>query len=124
MSILKTLVCSLIIKIVGTTVHRLTFQLKNFYDDSLYYFDLDETVLLRHFRDAVYNVSSVHTQITQIATAAEQQTTATSEISSNMQGITEDVKQLNEIVESERSNSEVSTELLQELQQEINKLTV
>ena len=47
-----------------------------------------------------------------------------SEISSNMQGITEDVKQLNEIVESERSNSEVSTELLQELQQEINKLTV
>ena len=70
------------------------------------------------------NVSSVHTQITQIATAAEQQTTATSEISSNMQGITEDVKQLNEIVESERSNSEVSTELLQELQQEINKLTV
>ena len=45
MSTLKTLVCSLIIKIVGTTVHRLTFQLKNFYDDSLYYFDLDETVL-------------------------------------------------------------------------------
>ena len=41
-----------------------------------------------------------------------------------MQGITEDVKQLNEIVESERSNSEVSTELLQELQQGINKLTV
>ena len=70
------------------------------------------------------NVSSVHTQITQIATAAEQQTTATSEISSNMQGITDDVKQLNEIVETERTNSEVSTDLLHELQQDINKLTV
>ena len=70
------------------------------------------------------NVSSVHTQITQIATAAEQQTTATSEISSNMQGITDDVKQLNEIVETERTDSEVSTDLLHELQQDINKLTV
>ncbi len=34
------------------------------------------------------HVKQVHTQITQIATAAEQQTTATSEISSNMQGVT------------------------------------
>lgn len=34
------------------------------------------------------NVSNVNSQITQIATAAEEQTTATSEISSNMQGVT------------------------------------
>ncbi len=34
------------------------------------------------------NVSTVNSQITQIATAAEEQTTATSEISSNMQGVT------------------------------------
>ncbi len=34
------------------------------------------------------NVANVNSQITQIATAAEEQTTATSEISSNMQGVT------------------------------------
>ncbi len=40
------------------------------------------------------HVKEVHTQITQIATAAEQQTTATSEISSNMQGVTDITKDI------------------------------
>ncbi len=39
-------------------------------------------------RNIIDKVSDVNSQITQIATAAEEQTTATSEISTNMQGVT------------------------------------
>ena len=52
------------------------------------------------FDDITQKVQVVHTQISQIATAAEQQTVATSEISSNMKSITDGSHLLaNEIVD-------------------------
>lgn len=62
----------------------------------------DIHAVLKEVEDQAATVSS---QITQIATAAEQQTTATSEISTNMQGITEATKSFTE--NADEANREV-----------------
>lgn len=60
-------------------------------------------------------VEGVSSQITQIATAAEQQTTATAEISSNMQSITDGTKKLNEAISSINNDLHSSNEDVSEL---------
>ncbi len=69
-------------------------------------------------------VGGVTQQITQIATAAEQQTTATSEISTNMQGIT-DISQ-SFASEVNRANTEVSKsmEMLEDLLNHVQKIRI
>lgn len=60
-------------------------------------------------------VSSVNAQITQIATAAEQQTTATSEISGNMQDITASSQALSDDCATAKEEVDGSITLLREL---------
>lgn len=55
--------------------------------------------------DIISNVDSVNAQIGQIATAAQQQTTATSEISDNMQGVSNLTQQSSNL--SQESSSEI-----------------
>lgn len=55
--------------------------------------------------DIINNVDSVNAQIGQIATAAQQQTTATSEISNNMQGVSNLTQQSSNL--SQESSSEI-----------------
>lgn len=55
--------------------------------------------------DIINNVDSVNAQIGQIATAAQQQTTATSEISDNMQGVSNLTQQSSNL--SQESSSEI-----------------
>ncbi len=69
-------------------------------------------------------VAGVNSQITQIATAAEQQTTATAEISSNMQNITEMAKDLNNEVDEAQQCVSESVELLNQLLAEVKDLKV
>ena len=69
-------------------------------------------------------VGGVTGQITQIATAAEQQTTATSEISSNMQGITDIAKTFAEKVQDTNSDVAKSVDLLDTLLDHIKHLKV
>ncbi|MDD6755599.1 MAG: methyl-accepting chemotaxis protein, partial [Succinatimonas sp.] len=57
--------------------------------------------------DIISNVDSVNAQIGQIATAAQQQTTATSEISNNMQGVSNLTQQSSNL--SQESSSEIDT---------------
>ncbi|WP_406019803.1 methyl-accepting chemotaxis protein [Succinivibrio sp.] len=57
--------------------------------------------------DIINNVDSVNAQIGQIATAAQQQTTATSEISNNMQGVSNLTQQSSNL--SQESSSEIDT---------------
>ena len=55
----------------------------------------DESNMIQSvLENIISNVSNVNSQITQIATAAEEQTTATSEISSNMQNVTSMTKEI------------------------------
>lgn len=72
----------------------------------------------------IEDVASVNAQITQIATAAEQQTTATTEISSNMQGITDDVKNLKNAVDLESQKSKESTKVIDDLLEKLEKIKV
>ena len=51
----------------------------------------------------ISKVNDVNSRITQIATAAEQQTTATSEISENMQQITDATNEFVKLVEKSQS---------------------
>jgi len=69
-------------------------------------------------------VGGVTGQITQIATAAEQQTTSTSEISSNMQGITDIAKTFAEKVQDTNSDVAKSVDLLDTLLDHIKHLKV
>ncbi len=69
-------------------------------------------------------VSAVNSQITQIATAAEEQTTATSEISTNMQGITAESQNLGELVSSAQGTVNNSVHNLNELQEMVSKFKV
>lgn len=69
-------------------------------------------------------VSGVNAQITQIATAAEQQTTATAEISTNMQNITEMAKDLTTEVDEAKQCVSESVSLLKELLDEVKELKV
>lgn len=77
--------------------------------------------LLGSISEQVYGVNS---QITQIATAAEQQTTATAEISSNMQSITEMAKHLTTEVDEAKLCVSESVSLLNELLNEVKNLKV
>jgi len=72
----------------------------------------------------IEDVSSVNSQITQIATAAEEQTTATSEISSNMQSITAETQNLTENVNSAQGTVNSSVANLNSLQQMVDHFIV
>ena len=62
--------------------------------------------------DINQHVMDVNAQITQIATAAEEQTTATSEISSNMQNITSETQEMAALAnDAHRELGEVAEEL-------------
>ena len=77
--------------------------------------------LLQSIMDQVGGVTQ---QITQIATAAEEQTTATSEISTNMQGITDIAQSF--ASEVNKANVEVnrSIEILEELVHKVESIKV
>ena len=66
------------------------------------------------------SVNNVNAQIIQIATAAEEQTTATSEVSSNMQGITEMAQKSVDVAEQQLSRSQEAMDLLETLMRELN----
>ncbi len=69
-------------------------------------------------------VSSVNAQITQIATAAEQQTTATSEISGNMHDITHSSQSLSKDCSDAKEEVNRSMSLLQDLVESLNRMKV
>ncbi len=66
-------------------------------------------------KNVIDEVDSVSGQITQVATAAEEQTTATSEISTNMQSITDSVKSLAQKAQNCDAEVDNAVELLKEL---------
>lgn len=74
--------------------------------------------------DISQEVASVHAQITQIATAAEEQTTATSEISTNMQNITDLAKALKDEVDEAQGSVTESVSLLKQLLNQVKDLKV
>ncbi len=65
--------------------------------------------------DIMHKVGGVNEQITQIATAADQQTTATAEISSNMHSISDTAQSLGGVVHECESNIEKANGRLDEL---------
>ena len=69
-------------------------------------------------------VNAVNAQITQIATAAEEQTTATSEISANMQGITASTQTVCDKSDSQIEVTERSVEAIRALQNELSLFKV
>ncbi|MCI6796887.1 MAG: methyl-accepting chemotaxis protein [Succinatimonas sp.] len=69
-------------------------------------------------------VNDVNGRITQIATAAEQQTTATSEISENMQQITEATKQFVDMVMEAQNMSDHSLVSVEHLLDQMNKIKI
>ncbi len=69
-------------------------------------------------------VSGVNSQITQIATAAEEQTTATAEISQNMQGITDDTNSFTEKADIALDQVEKSREVIRALADTVSKIIV
>ncbi|MCR5085113.1 MAG: methyl-accepting chemotaxis protein [Succinivibrionaceae bacterium] len=69
----------------------------------------------------IEQVGTVDAQITQIASAAEEQTTATSEISTNMQDIKEGAVRLSEKVNEAEELVSHSAEMLNELSNYVNK---
>ncbi|HAR79702.1 MAG TPA: methyl-accepting chemotaxis protein, partial [Succinivibrionaceae bacterium] len=72
----------------------------------------------------IEQVGTVNSQITQIATAAEEQTTATAEISSNMQGITSESQNLGGLVNTAQSTVNNSVQNLNSLQQMVERFKV
>ena len=72
----------------------------------------------------IEKVNSVNAQITQIATAAEEQTTATAEISANMQGITEGSQSLSGHVQTAQGTVSSSVGNLNELQKMVERFQV
>ena len=81
--------------------------------------DLENTLV--RIRDAVNNVNS---QIIQIATAAEEQINATSEISNNMQGISEMAQQSVDVAGNAANVSIYCTNLIEGLLKELNFFTL
>ena len=77
--------------------------------------------LLQSIMDQVGGVTS---QITQIATAAEEQTTATSEISANMQGITDISQSFSNEVRNANVEVNKSIELLEDLVHKVESIRV
>ena len=66
------------------------------------------------------HVMGVNAQITQIATAAEEQTTATAEISTNMQNITTETQAMAQLAHSAHDDLDEVTAELQHLSHEIS----
>lgn len=75
-------------------------------------------------RDIIEQVGGVTSQITQISTAAEEQTTATAEISSNMQSITDIAKSFTSQVNQAHEDVKESVRLLDNLLVQIGKIKV
>ncbi len=69
-------------------------------------------------------VNDVNNQIIHIATAAEQQTTATSEISTNMQGITEMAQQTVDVSDHAASMAEYSVDMIHTLLKDLEFFTL
>ena len=74
--------------------------------------------------DIMNRVSTVNGQISQIATAAEQQTTATSEISSNMINIRDGAENLTALVDHAQSEVKAAVDRLNALNDIMNKIAV
>ncbi|MBQ9275437.1 MAG: methyl-accepting chemotaxis protein [Succinivibrio sp.] len=70
----------------------------------------------------IERVESVNAQISQIATAAEQQTSATAEISSNMQGITAVAEGFASQVDSAKSELNTSAEMMKRLMAQVGRI--
>jgi methyl-accepting chemotaxis protein len=70
----------------------------------------------------IERVENVQTQITQIASSAEQQNAATSEISTNMQNITTSAGELADKVASSKDQIESAQSVLDELKEQVSKL--
>lgn len=84
-----------------------------------------ETSSIEELLNAITDqVSSVNAQITQIATAAEQQTTATSEISGNMQDITHYSESLSTDCAKAKEEVLKSNDLIRELVNIINRIKI
>jgi methyl-accepting chemotaxis protein len=75
-------------------------------------------------KDIIDGVEKVHGQITQIATAAEEQTTATSEISSNMQNITSACKSFASEMEETENQIKGSVDKMDELNDLVSRLKI
>ena len=74
--------------------------------------------------DITDQVRSVNAQITQIATAAEQQTTATSEISTNMQDITHSSESLSNDCAQAKQEVDNSVKLLRNLLDTLSRIKI
>ncbi len=70
------------------------------------------------------SVNSVNSQIIQIATAAEEQTTATAEISTNMQGITEMAQQSVDVSENAAVIAQTAVDLIETLMKDLDFFTL
>jgi methyl-accepting chemotaxis protein len=75
-------------------------------------------------KNVIAEVESVNGQITQVATAAEEQTTATSEISTNMQSITNAVKSLAEKAQECDAEVDNAVELLKDLEDRLGYMKI
>ncbi len=75
-------------------------------------------------KDIIGNVSNVNQQITQIATAAEEQTTATSEISTNIQGINNGTNELANLTESVNTDVKETNDNLMELEKFVDRFQI
>lgn len=75
-------------------------------------------------KDIIGNVSNVNSQITQIATAAEEQTTATSEISSNIQGINNGTSELASLTESVNTDVKETNDNLMKLEKFVDRFQI
>lgn len=76
------------------------------------------------FNTIISSVNNVNTQIVQIATAAEEQTTATAEISANMQTITEMAQQAVDVSGNAADVSNYCYDLIEDLLKELNFFTL
>lgn len=85
----------------------------------------ERTVQVENLLNDIMNrVTTVNGQISQIATAAEQQTTATSEISSNMTNIRDGAENLTSLVDQAQSEVKAAVDRLNDLNDMMNKLIV
>ena len=74
--------------------------------------------------EIIDHVNDVNARITQIATAAEEQTTATSEISENMQMITSATEEFVHLVDQAQSETANSLKDVEDLLEQMNSFKV
>ena len=75
-------------------------------------------------QEIISHVNQVNGQITQIATAAEEQTTATAEISSNMQGITHSAQDLAANAEHAAADIDQAVDILNEVHGSLSEFKI